>query len=388
MTEGLTKQSIGVGIAGTGFIGPAHIEALRRNGIQVLGLAENTKEKAEERAAELGIPRIYGSVEDMLADSDIHVVHLTTPNYLHHPHAKAALSAGKHVVCEKPLAMTSAESAELVKLAAEKKLVNAVNFNIRMYPLVQQARSIVQSGELGDIFILQGSYLQDWLLLPTDWNWRLEPDLGGTLRAVGDIGSHWLDLLTFITGLKVEEVYADFKTFHPIRKKPTKPLETYGGKMLTPDDYEDQPINTEDYATIILHYENGVHGVLTVSQVSSGRKNRLFYEINGSKSSLGWDSEKPNKLWIGHRTEPNQTLLKDPSLLTPEAQATVSYPGGHNEGFPDTFKQLYTKVYNYILAGDYTKTPDFPTFADGHYEMQLCEAIGHSAKEGKWVKVK
>ncbi|MGD8402868.1 MAG: Gfo/Idh/MocA family oxidoreductase [Anaerolineales bacterium] len=387
MAEQLTKQSIGVGVAGTGFIGPAHIEALRRNGIQVLGLAENTEEKAEQRAAELGIPRIYGSVDDMLADPDIHVVHLTTPNYLHHPHAKAALSAGKHVICEKPLAMTTVESAELVKLAAEKNLVNVVNFNIRMYPLAQQARSMVQSGELGDLFILQGSYLQDWLLLPTDWNWRLEPDLGGTLRAVGDIGSHWLDLLTFITGLKIEEVYADFKTFHPIRKKPTKPLETYTGKMLTPDDYEDQPINTEDYATILLHYDNGVHGVLTVSQVSSGRKNRLFYEINGSKSSLGWDSERPNELWVGHRTEANQVLMKDPSLLAPEAQATASYPGGHNEGFPDTFKQLYAKVYDYILAGDYSKTPDFPTFADGHYEMLLCEAIERSAREGRWVTV-
>lgn len=386
MTE-LTKQSLGVGVAGTGFIGPAHIEALRRNGIQVLGLAENTKEKAENKAAELGIPRIYGSIDEMLADPDIIVVHLATPNHLHHPHAKAALLAGKHVVCEKPLSMNTTESAELVKLAAEKKLVNAINFNIRMYPLAHQARSMVQSGELGDIFILQGSYLQDWLLFPTDWNWRLEPDLGGTLRAVGDIGSHWLDLLTFITGLHVEEVYADFKTFHPVRKKPVKPLETFTGKILKPEDFIDQPIHTEDYATIILHYENDVRGVLTVSQVSSGRKNRLFYEINGSKSSLIWDSEKPNELLVGHRTEANQVLVKDPSLLSPEAGATASYPGGHNEGFPDTFKQLYTKIYDYILAGDYAQTPDFPTFADGHYEMQLCEAIECSAKEGKWVKV-
>ena len=387
MTKQLTKQTIGVGVAGMGFIGPAHIEGLRRNGIQVLGLAENTKENAEKKAADLGIPRTYGSLDDMLGDPDIDVVHLATPNYLHHPHAKAALLANKHVVCEKPLAMNTAESAELVKLAAEKKLVNAVNFNIRMYPLVQQARSMVQGGELGDLFILQGSYLQDWLLFPTDWNWRLEPGLGGTLRAVGDIGSHWLDLLTFITGLYVEEVYADFKTFHPIRKKPAKPLETFTGKILTPEDYIDQPIHTEDYATIILRYENGVRGVLTVSQVSSGRKNRLFYEINGSKSSLVWDSERPNELFFGHRTEPNQILIKDPSLLSPEARETASYPGGHNEGFPDTFKQLNTKVYNYILAGDYTKTPDFPTFADGHYEMQICEAIERSVKEDKWVKV-
>jgi len=391
MTKELTRETIGVGMAGTGFIGPAHVEALRRNGIHVLGLAEKTKEKAAVKAAKLGIPRLYGSLVEMVADPNIDVVHLATPNFLHHTHAKAALLAGKHVVCEKPLAMTSEESAELVKLAQETKLVNAVNYNIRMYPLVQQARSMVQNGELGDLFILQGSYLQDWLLLPTDWNWRLEPDLGGTLRAVSDIGSHWLDLLTFITGLRIEEVYADFKTFHPIRKKPAKPVETYTGKILTPEDYKnyiDQPISTEDYATIILHYEKGVHGVLTVSQVSSGRKNRLFYEINGSKSSLAWDSERPNELWIGERMGANQMLMKDPSLLSPEARAVTSYPGGHNEGFPDTFKQLYAKIYNYILAGDFSKTPDFPTFADGHYEMQLCEAIERSAREKVWVKVK
>lgn len=388
MTKQLTKQTIGVGVAGTGFIGPAHVEGLHRNGIQVLGLVGSTQEKAEQKAADLGVSRIYESLDEMLADPDVDVVHLATPNHLHHPQAKAALLAGKHVVCEKPLAITSAESGELVKLAKEKNLVNAVNFNIRMYPLAQQARSMVQSGELGDLFILQGSYLQDWLLLPTDWNWRLEPSLGGTLRAVGDIGSHWLDLLTFITGLHVEEVYADFKTFHPIRKKPAKPVETYTGKILTPEDYIDQPISTEDYATILLHYENGVRGVLTVSQVSSGRKNRLFYEINGSKSSLAWDSERPNELWIGQRSSPNQTLMKDPSLLSPEARAVTSYPGGHNEGFPDTFKQLYAKVYSYILAGDVSKTPDFPTFADGHYEMLLTEAIERSAREKAWVKVK
>ncbi len=387
MTKQLTKQSIGIGVAGTGFIGPAHIEGLRRNGMQVLGLVESSPELAASKAAELGIPRAYASFDAMLADADIDVVHLATPNVLHHPHAKAALLAGKHVICEKPLAMSSAESAELVKLAAELGKVNAVNFNIRMYPMVQQARSIVQSGELGDLFILQGSYLQDWLLFPTDWNWRLEPGLGGSLRAVGDIGSHWLDLTTFITGLRVEEVFADFQTFHKTRKKPARPVETFTGKMLQASDYVDQPISTEDYASIMLHYENGVRGVLTVAQICSGRKNRLFFEINGSKSSLAWDGERPNELWIGHRTEPNQILLKDPSLLTPEARQTASYPGGHAEGFPDTFKQLSRKVYDYILAGDYTRKPDFPTFADGHYEMLLCEAIEKSAKQGQWAKV-
>ncbi len=383
----IDKNSLNVGIVGTGFIGPAHLEALRRNNVRVIGLAEATTELASEKAAELGITKAYPSYEKMLADPDIHVIHLATPNYLHYPHAKAALEAGKHVVCEKPLAMNSQESADLVKIARKTELVNVINFNIRFYPMAQQARQMVQNGDLGDIFILQGSYLQDWLLLLTDWNWRLEPELGGTLRAIGDIGSHWLDLMTFITGLKVKEVYADFKTFHPIRKKPLKPLETFTGKLLPPEDYEDKPIHTEDYASVLLHYENGARGILTVSQISSGRKNRIFFEINGSLSSLVWNGERPNELWIGHRSQPNQVLMKDPSLLSPEARTTASYPGGHNEGFPDTFKQLYNKVYNYILAGDYSAPTDFPTFADGHYEQVLCEAIEHSAKEGEWVDV-
>jgi predicted dehydrogenase len=193
--------------------------------------------------------------------------------------------------------------------------------------------------------------------------------------------------MTFITGLRVEEVYADFKTFLTTRKKPAKPVETFTGKTLQPSEYVDQPIQTEDYATILLHYEKGVRGVVTVAQVCAGRKNRPFLEINGSKSSLAWDGEHPNELWIGHRTAPNQVLMKDPSLLGSEARATASYPGGHAEGFPDTFKQLYKKVYDYIFEGDFDKPADFPTFADGHYEMVLCDAIAKSAKEGKWVKV-
>ncbi len=387
MSEHKDKKTIGVGIVGTGFIGPAHLEGLVRNGIHVRGLVESSPELAASKAIELGIERAYPDFESMLADPEIDVVHLATPNFLHYPQAKAALLAGKHVVCEKPLALTAAQSAELVQLAAEKKLVNAVNFNIRMYPMAQQARSMIQNGEIGDVFIVQGSYLQDWLLLATDWNWRLESDLGGTLRAVGDIGSHWLDLMTFITGLKIKEVYADFKTFHTIRKKPTRAVETFTSKLLRSEDYVDTPIKTEDYATILLHFENGVHGVLTVAQVCSGRKNRIFFEINGSKSSLAWDGERPNELWIGHRDAPNQVLIKDPALLSTQARATASYPGGHAEGFPDTFKQMQKKIYDYILSGDMSRTPDFPTFADGHYEMVLCEAIERSAREKTWVTI-
>jgi predicted dehydrogenase len=380
-------NEIKVGIAGTGFIGPAHLEGLRRNNIKVIGLAEANMELAKEKAAQLGIEKAFGSFEDLLKDPEISVVHLATPNVLHFPHAKAALLAGKHVICEKPLAMNTTESAELVKLAAEKKLVNAINFNLRFYPINHHARSMVQAGEIGTVFAIHGSYLQDWLLYETDWNWRLEPGQGGTLRAVADIGSHWLDLTTFITGLKISSVMADFKTFLPVRKKPKKAIETFTGKLLTADDYENKPISTEDYASILLRYENGAHGVVTVSQVSAGRKNRLWYEIDGSKASLAFESERPNELWIGHREKPNELLLKDPSLLSAEAQAIASYPGGHNEGFPDTFKQLSKKVYDYIRRGDFTAKPDFPTFADGHYELQLCDAVERSVKEERWVSV-
>ncbi len=387
MNKKLAKSTIGVGIVGTGFIGPAHVEALRRLGIPVLGLAEVDLETAQKKAAELGIPKAYGSLEALLADADIDVVHIAAPNVLHYPFAKAALQAGKHVICEKPLAMNAQESAELVRLADEVQKVNVVNFNIRMYPMVQQARSMVQNGDIGNLLIIQGSYLQDWLLFPTDWNWRLEPSAGGSLRAVGDIGSHWLDLMTFVSGLKIKEVFADFKTFYPVRKKPARPLETFTGKILQSSDYVDQPISTEDYATILLHFEKDVQGVLTVSQVCSGRKNRLFFEINGAQSSLAWNSERPNELWVGHRTQPNQVIMKDPAILSPEARAVTSYPGGHNEGFPDTFKQLYHKVYTYLFNGDFTKMPDFPTFADGHYEMILCDAIERSAREKKWISL-
>ncbi len=383
----MTDRHLRVGVIGTGFIGPAHIEALRRLGIDVAALAANGAERAAAKAKELRVARAYGSAEELIAQPDLDVIHITTPNYLHYPQAKAALLAGKHVVCEKPLAMNSRESAELLKIAADTQRVNAVNFNIRFYPISHQARAMVKNRELGDIYIVQGSYLQDWLLLPTDWNWRLEPELGGELRAVADIGSHWLDLTTFITGLQVEAVCADFQTFLPVRQKPTRPVASFTGKLQTAVESVEQPINTEDYATVVLRYNTGARGVMTVSQVSSGRKNRLYYEINGAQSSLAWDGERPNELWIGHRDRPNEHLLKDPALLVPEARQYASYPGGHNEGYPDTFKQLYTAIYRYIQAGDFTALPDFPTFEDGHCSLRIGEAILRSAREGRWVNV-
>ena len=383
----MAKKSLKVGVIGTGFIGPAHIEGLRRLGIEVAGIFDINQEMARSKADEVHIDRLYNTLEEMCADPDLDVIHITSPNYLHYEHAKAALLAGKHVLCEKPLAMNSSQSAELVALAKQKGLVNAVNFNIRFYPISHQARAMVHSGELGEVHIVQGSYLQDWLLLPTDWNWRLEPELGGNMRAVADIGSHWLDLVGFISGLKVEAVFADFATFLPVRRKPKTAIETYAGKLQTAIEYENQPIHTEDYASILLRFKGGARGVVTVSQVSAGRKNRLFYEIDGAKSALSWDSERPNELWIGHRERPNELLIKDPSLLSDSARQFASYPGGHAEGFPDTFKQHYKAVYRYIEAGDFAAEPDFPTFRDGHYGLVIGEAIPKSAREGRWVEI-
>jgi predicted dehydrogenase len=380
-------DAIRAAVIGTGFIGPAHVEALRRLGVEVVGLAGSSPERARPKAEALHIPRVYTDWRELVDDPSVNVVHITSPNYLHYPMAKAAIAARKHVVCEKPLAMNSRESAELLSLAEEAGIVHAVNYNIRFYPLCQEARARARRGDLGEVYIIRGSYLQDWLFYDTDWNWRLEPELGGSLRAVADIGTHWLDLTGFITGLRVQAVLADFRTFIPVRKKPARPVDTFAGKELRPEDYIEQPIHTEDYATVLLTYENGAKGVMTVSQVSAGRKNRLAFEINGSRSSLAWDSERPNELWIGRRDGPNEVLMKDPSLLTPEARDFTGYPGGHNEGFPDTFKQLYRAVYRYIRAGDFAAPRDFPTFADGHEEILLCEAIERSAREKRWVEV-
>jgi len=383
-------RKIKVGIIGTGFIGPAHIEALRRLGyVDVVALADINEEVAKQKAELLNVEKYFGDYKKLLDDEEIMVVHVCTPNYLHYKISKEALLKGKHVICEKPLAMNSIEGKELVEIAKKKNLVNVVHFNLRFYPLMHHLKKMIERGELGKIFAINGSYQQDWLMYETDFNWRLMPEYSGISRAVADIGSHWLDLIEFVTGLKVVEVFADFATFHPIRKKPLKPVETYAGKLMKSDDYEDIEIKTEDYATVLLRFDNGAHGSMTVNQVAAGRTNRLYFEIYGSKKGVSWNSERPNELWIGRRDGSNEILMKDPSLLDPYAREIISYPGGHNEGFPDTIKQLFGKVYKYILREGHKKgeAPDFPTFEDGQRELQICEAIVKSAKSNSWVYI-
>lgn len=376
-------------VVGTGFIGPAHAEALARMGVRVKGILGSSKEKSENAARALGLSVAYPDYQAILDDSEVQVVHLASPNRFHYDQASRALNAGKHVVCEKPLAMNARETGALVELARSKpNLVAAVNYNIRFYPVVLHARDIVQSGEIGQVFSIRGGYAQDWLLHDTDWNWRLVPEEGGDVRAIGDIGTHWMDLVGFVTGLKIEALIADLQTFIPVRKKPLQAVATFKGKELGgPIEYENVEVRTEDWGGVLLRYTGGVRGVMAISQVVAGRKNRLSFEIAGSKGALAWDSEQPNALWLGYRDRPNALLIKDPSLMSDTARHFASYPGGHAEGFPDTFKQLYRSIYSYIQAGDFSQPRFFPTFEDGHYEVVLCDAILESHRQGRWVQI-
>ncbi|HEY4977869.1 MAG TPA: Gfo/Idh/MocA family oxidoreductase [Candidatus Acidoferrum sp.] len=370
-------------IVGLGFVGRAHLDALRRQGIPVQGILGSAPERAKEAAEALGLPRAYSSLEELAADASVQVVHLCTPNYLHFQEASQLLRAGKHVLCEKPLALDSRESAALVSLTKELNMVGGVAYNLRYYPLSQEARALIKRGAIGQVRTVHGSFLQDWLLFPTDWNWRLESKLGGELRAVSDIGTHWLDLLMWITGSNVSELCADLATVLPTRRRPKGRVETFqkaGGA-----ETEEVLITTDDYASVLLHFENEARGVMTVSQVSAGRKARLWYEIDGSEGSLAFDSESPNELWIGRRDRASEILPKDPGLLSPEARGYAAYPGGHAEGYPDTFVQLFKDFYGYIVAGNFRAPRSFPTFETGHHELILCEAIAESAQKKTWV---
>lgn len=374
-------------VAGTGFIGPIHVEAIRRLGHSVVGVLGSTPEKSRAAAAALGIEKGYKSFEELLLDPNVEVVHIATPNRFHSEQCKAALAAGKHVICEKPLAMTSVETVDLARLAkSHRELVTAVNYNVRFYPLCLEARERLKSGQCGEVYHVSGSYLQDWLLYPTDFNWRVLAQDGGDLRAVADIGTHWLDLITFITGLEVAEVCADLQTVHPIRKRPVGNTETFTGSRGEADrEFLPVSVTTEDYGSVLLRFTNGARGCCTISQVTAGRKNSIRYEIACSNSALAWDSEKSETLHIGHRNQANETLSRDPALLSPGVRTYASYPGGHAEGFPDTFKQLYRCVYDAIATG--IPNPLIPSFADGHREVLVCEAILKSQRSGSWERV-
>ena len=263
--------------------------------------------------------------------------------------------------------------------------MHCTNFNLRFYPQAHQARAVVAAGGVGDVWNVHGSYLQDWLLYPTDWNWRLEPEKGGAMRAVADIGSHWMDLAQWVTGKRIEAVLAHLETVLPVRRRPAGEVETFASA----GDVErvDAPMSTEDIAHLLLRFEGGTVGAAVISKVSAGHKNALRIEVDGSEDSLRWNSERPEELWLGHRDRPNETLLRNPGLLAPAAQARTTLPGGHAEGFAETFRELYRAVYSAVAVGEMPTEPDFPTFADGHRANVLGEAIALSSSQRRWVDV-
>jgi predicted dehydrogenase len=379
-------------LIGGGFIGPVHVEALYRIGVEVVGLLGSSFDRACQTAARLAIPRVYRDLDELLNDKRVGIVHIASPNAHHHEQVLRVLETGRHVICEKPLATSSKETASLQTLAESRPAqAAAVNYNIRYYPLCHELRARISSGELGRVLSVSGSYVQDWLLYPDDYNWRVAANGQTNLRAVADIGTHWMDLAQFLIGLPIRAVNADLATFHSRRQRPVGPSDTFrsSSAMAGPGTgTEEVEITTDDYAAVLLRFDAGVKGLFHVSQMTAGRKNRLTIEVAATDGAAFWDSESPNKLWMGSRGRPNQSLERDPALLGLAAASISHYPGGHTEGFADTFKQLFLDVYGWIATGQEAgRAPTFPTFSDGHDEVRLCEAIASSAATERWVAV-
>jgi predicted dehydrogenase len=384
MRSSQSIPSVRAGVIGTGFIGPVHVEALRRLGVTVSAICD-VADLGAKAAARLAIPQAFADFQELLACQDVDVVHITTPNRFHCEMSLAALEAGKHVVCEKPLAMNTRETARIVKAARAAKRVFAVNYNVRFYPAVLTLRRLVERGELGDIIHVNGSYMQDWLFKETDYNWRLLPKEGGKLRAVADIGTHWMDTVSFILGAEIQSVLADLATWHQTRKRPLGEVQTFA-KANAQMKYAAYPVETDDFGSVLLRFANGARGNLAVSQVAAGRKNCIRIEVYGSKKSAWWCSEEPEMLHFGNRDGANETAVRATPAFGDGAAGFMDYPSGHVEGFPDTFKMNFRAIYSAII-GSKAVPLLFATAEDGHQEVAVCEAILKSNQAGKWVKV-
>jgi predicted dehydrogenase len=382
---------IGMGLVGAGFVGPHHIDAVRRLGfVDVVAIAASSEASARAKAEALGVPKAYGSYDALIADPDVQVVHNATPNYLHYQVNAAAIARGKHIVSDKPLAMTSREARALLEQAREAGIVHAVTFNYRGNPLVQQARHMIARGDIGRPHFVHGFYLQDWLLKDTDYSWRLEPAKGGPSSALGDIGSHWCDLAQHVSGLRIQEVLADLTTVVPLRQKPARAREAFQA-VSREDTLERVEMTLEDLASVIVRFENGAKGAFSVGQVCAGHKNDLQLEVCGATGSIAWRQEHQNELRIGRRDESNRILPKDPSLLDEPARRYAQLPGGHQESWADAFCNVMRDIYAVIAAG--TRAPAgrpaaFATFEDGYRATCIVDAILASARlGGAWTKV-
>lgn len=384
-------KKIKAGIVGMGFIAGSHIDAVRRIGFAEWAAAAGTGSNhalSRSKAEANFIPKYYESVDELLLDPEISVVHNCTSNHLHHEINEKIIKAGKHVFSEKPLARTVGESESLLELLREHpEITHGMNFNYRMNPLVQEMKNKVSHGEIGQPKLIHGSYLQDWLLYDTDYNWRLEPDIGGPSRAIADIGSHWMDAAQVVTGGKIVEVCADLVTVWPVRKQPKTTIETFA--VHTDGEFVDKAIDTEDYGAVMFRMDNGIRGVFYVSQVSAGRKCHFNLELNGSQASLYWNQEEADRMWMGFRDQDNRTVIRNPNLMHAESRHYASLPAGHPEGWNDALKNNVHSFYEFISEGKSLKQdrPDFATFEDGHYLMRITEAILTSSRSKSWVQV-
>jgi predicted dehydrogenase len=377
-------KTIRTAIFGTGFMGRVHLEAVRRvESVEAAEIAGRNEEAASRLGNAFFVPAT-ADYHDVLRDPTIDAVHICTPNAQHFSMAKDALQAGKHVICEKPLTTTVAEAEELVAFANRQGLRNCVCHNLRYYPMVQQMRCLREAGDLGEILVVQGTYSQDWLLYDTDWNWRVDAKAGGPSRCMADIGSHWFDMAEHITGLRVTSLCADLQTFHATRKRPKHSVETFANKLMGPEDYVETAVETEDFGAVLLRMGSRTRGCITASQVSAGRKNRLSIEIYGTRSSVAWDQERPDELWVGHRDVGNEIFVKDPSLLKPGARSYADLPGGHSEGYDDTFKQVFRRFYASIRTPG---APEYPQFVDGLRQLRILNAALESHRRRGWMNV-
>ena len=367
-------------VIGAGFAGAAHVEALRRVGVHVAAIAASSAERAASAGARVGVERTTGDYRELVADPVVNVIHNCTPNDLHLAVNLAALQAGKHVLSEKPLGLDAGETARLVAAAAEAPGTTGVCFNYRHYPIVAEVRERLARG--GAPHLVQGTYLPDWLLGEDDWNWRLEPERAGAARALGDIGSHWIDLIQHVTGRRIVRVCGRTGRLHETRRRPAERTLTFerGAGNVEPVD-----VRTEDYATVLLELDGGCQGVLTVSQVSPGMRNRLSFHVDTADAAYLWNQERPNRLWIGRRDRPSEEVVRDPALLSPPAAALAHYPAGHQEGWPDALRNLVADFHARVRDPGHACT--VASFADAHAVTLTVEAILRSAGDGGWVDV-
>ncbi|MBD3308794.1 gfo/Idh/MocA family oxidoreductase [candidate division KSB3 bacterium] len=378
---------IKVGVIGTGYIGPVHIEALSRiSGIQVKAVTDANPELARKAAEAHNIDHVYQDYMELLNDPEIEVIHNCTPNLLHYIITKAAIEAGKHILSEKPLAMTLQEAGELVELADKKGIVTGIDFCYRYYPVVQEMAVRVRRGEAGNVRMATGTYFQDWLFFPTDYTWRLETAESGESNITADLGSHWFDLIQFVTGLHVNEVIADFATLIPVRKKPAKQVLAF--EEVKEAEAVDINIDVEDYSAILFRLSNGAPGSFTTCQLCAGRKSDTEFQIYGDTCSFAWNHKRATELWIGYREKPNATLIESPTALDPTTAGYATLPGGHPLGYKDAVLNLFKDFYGVIKGhGEPATGLPRPTFATGYEEMKILQAILESVKARKWVQI-